>query len=59
MIVKAINQLKAGDRVACKNGFITVKRVYRMTIFIGDVWCVATDDGNKWSDNGNDEVQVQ
>jgi TusA-related sulfurtransferase len=46
MTSKAIKELKPGDVVQLKTGNVaTVRRVYRETIFEGDVWTVEHSQG--------------
>jgi hypothetical protein len=54
-----VRDLRPGNSVQCDGGvFVTVRKAYREAIFEGDVWCIETDDGNKWADSGNDKVLV-
>lgn len=56
--ILAVKDLTPGVKVACENRFVTVRRAYREAIFEGDVWCIETDDGNKWADSGLDKVKI-
>jgi hypothetical protein len=58
MTSKAIKELKRGDVVQLKAGeAATVLRVYRETIFEGDVWTVEHSQGQDTA-NGLDRVAL-
>jgi preprotein translocase subunit YajC len=58
METKAIKDLKRGDAIQlCSGECATVIKVYRETIFAGDVWTVEHSQGQDTA-NGDDRVAM-
>jgi preprotein translocase subunit YajC len=60
MANKAIKDLKPGDMIQLVSGYgAIVKKVYRETIFEGDVWTVEHEQGQDTANGGDIVAMVQ